>query len=35
MFYDVQFSEEKDGGKQFKLTVTYKNGITALFKPKR
>lgn len=27
--------EEKDGGTQFKLTITYKNGMKALFKPKR
>lgn len=27
--------EEKDGGTQFKLTITYQNGMRALFKPKR
>lgn len=28
-------TEEMDLGTQFKLTITYNNGINALFKPKR
>ncbi|XP_031624803.1 extracellular serine/threonine protein CG31145-like [Contarinia nasturtii] len=27
--------DEKDGGSQLKLTINYRNGMTALFKPKR
>lgn len=35
VLFEIENVEEKEGGTQFKLTITYDNDVKALFKPMR